>query len=223
MEPRYLRNVPSISHEEQALLKQKKVIVLGCGGLGGYLIEALLRMGIGSITAVDGDVFEESNLNRQLLSTTENLGRNKALSAAEHAALVNPGIEFHAVTEFLSETNAQSLISGQDLVLDALDNIPSRLIVEDTCRTLGIPIIHGAVNGWMLQAAVVMPASGLLHTLYAEACEPAEKSTLPMSAQLCAAIQCAEAIKLLCGREVSLKNKLLMGDLLCGQWESAAF
>lgn len=220
MEARYLRNIPAITREEQELLQQKKVLVLGCGGLGGHLIETLLRMGIGSITAVDGDVFEESNLNRQLLATAKTLGKNKALAAAEHAAFVNPEVTFRAVPEFFCGSNAEELLSGQDLVLDALDNIPARLLLEDTCEAFGIPLAHGAVSGWQLQASLILPGSRLLHRLYASAQEADEKSTLPMTAQVCAAIQCTEAVKLLCGRSSSLENKLLVGDLLCQQWDT---
>ena len=85
MDLRYSRNIPAISPEEQAALKDKKVLVLGCGGLGGYIIENLLRMGVGAITAVDGDSFDESNLNRQLLAAEKTLGINKAIAAAQRA------------------------------------------------------------------------------------------------------------------------------------------
>ncbi|MBR6653298.1 MAG: ThiF family adenylyltransferase, partial [Oscillospiraceae bacterium] len=89
MDLRYSRNIPAISPEEQDTLKGKKVLVLGCGGLGGYIIENLLRMGVGAITAVDGDSFDESNLNRQLLATEKTLGTNKAIAAAQRANAVN--------------------------------------------------------------------------------------------------------------------------------------
>lgn len=223
MEHRYARNIPAISREEQALLRRKKVLVLGCGGLGGCLVESLTRMGVGSITAVDGDVFEESNLNRQLLATSYTLGKNKAEAAAERAALIDPNIEFRAVVEFFDERNAKALLAGQDLVLDALDSIPARLLLEDTCEAFGIPLAHGAVNGWQLQASLIMPGSRLLHRLYASAQEADDKSTLPMTVQACAAITCAEAVKLLTGAAPSLKNKLLIGDLLHQEWEVLEF
>ena len=223
MEHRYYGNIPAISPDEQAALKAKSVLVLGCGGLGGYIIENLLRMGIGRVTVVDGDSFDETNLNRQLLCAADTLGMNKARAAKLRAGAVNPLVEFRAEENFLDVTNAVEIISGHELVMDALDNVGSRLLMEEVCAGLGIPIIHGAVSGWVLQAALVTPGSGLLHMLYAGSPDIKTTSTLPMTAQLCASLQCAEALKLLCGREPSLENRLLTADLQHMQWEYADF
>lgn len=220
MDTRYLRNIPAISPEEQEALKHKRVLVLGCGGLGGYIIENLLRLGIGHITAADGDSFDETNLNRQLLSSTENIGAGKAAEAARRARSVNPQVNFTAVPEFFTADNAQRLIRGHDLAIDALDSIEARLLTEEQCGQAGIPLVHGAVNGWLLQVSVIRPGSSILQTLYEAANTPADKSTLPVTAQICAAIQCAEALKLLCGRPSSLETKLLTADLAHMQWET---
>ncbi len=219
MESRYSRNIPAITPEEQDALGRSRVLVLGCGGLGGYIIENLLRMGVGHITAVDGDVFDESNLNRQLLSLEDNVDCRKAEAAALRAKAVNSNVEFTAVSEFFTAENAKALVSGHDLVMDALDNAEARLLLEDTCGELDVPFVHGAVNGWILQAAVVTPGSRLMHTLYAAPAKSENKSTLPMVAQLCAAQQCSEAVKLLCGRPSAIENRLLVGDLEQLQWE----
>ena len=216
MEERYTRNIPAISAEEQAALAQKRVLVAGCGGLGGNLIEHLTRMGVGEITAVDADRFEVSNLNRQLLSSPALLGEEKALAAAERAARVNPAVRVTAVAEFLDEANADALLQGQDLALDALDSAPARLLLEDACARQGVTLVHGAVQGWSVQAAVVPPGSGLLHRLYDSASAPAQnalKTVLPFTAAFCAAVQAAEAVQLLCGRPAELSEKLLLADL----------
>ena len=97
MEPRYERNIPAVSPEEQETLSGKRVLVAGCGGLGGYIIEYLVRMGVGELTVADGDVFEPSNLNRQLLSGSDTLGRGKAAAAAARARNVNPSVKVTAV------------------------------------------------------------------------------------------------------------------------------
>ncbi len=110
MEERYSRNIPSVSAEEQAALARRRVLVAGCGGLGGYLIEYLARMGVGEITAVDGDMFEPSNLNRQLLSTQALLGTGKALAARERVRAVNPAVAVRAVEAFLDGENAGGLV-----------------------------------------------------------------------------------------------------------------
>ncbi|MBR2329566.1 MAG: ThiF family adenylyltransferase [Clostridia bacterium] len=219
MDLRYSRNIPAISPEEQDTLKGKKVLVLGCGGLGGYIIENLLRMGVGAITAVDGDSFDESNLNRQLLATEKTLGTNKAIAAAQRANAVNSQVSFIAIDSFFTAENAKEIVSGHDLVIDALDSIEARLLLEDVCAKLEVTIVHGAVNGWVMQAAVIPPGERLMHILYASPAEHREQSTLPMTAQLCAAMQCSEAVKLLCGHSSALENRLLTGDLQQLEWE----
>ncbi len=157
MDERYSRNLPAVSEEEQAVLARRRVLVAGCGGLGGYLIEYLARMGVGEITAVDGDLFEPSNLNRQLLAVPSLLGTSKVLAAALRAGEVNPSVKFRAVEAFLAPHNADALVRGQDLVLDALDNIPARLLLEDACAAAGVTIVHGAVRSWSIQAAIIPP------------------------------------------------------------------
>ena len=219
MDDRYSRNIPAVSAEEQALLARKRVLAAGCGGLGGYLIEYLARMGVGEITAVDGDVFEPSNLNRQLLSAEALLGTSKALAAQARVRAVNPAVTVRAVEVFLDESNADELVRGTDLVLDALDNIPARLILEDACARAGVPIVHGAIQGWSIQAAVVPPGSGALRRLYGKAKAPADKTSLPFTPAFCAAIQAAEAVKLLCGRPSELEGKLLLADLRRMDWD----
>ena len=133
MEERYIRNLGALTEKECALLRTKTVFVAGCGGLGGFLIEMLLRLGVGTIRAADGDVFEASNLNRQLLSSPQALGQPKAEAAAKRAALVNPDVRFEAIPEFVTEENAAELIRGCDAVLDALDNIQTRRILARAC------------------------------------------------------------------------------------------
>lgn len=219
MEERYARNIPAVSAEEQAVLARKKVLVVGCGGLGGYLIEYLARMGVGEIAAADGDVFEPSNLNRQLLSTRDLLGTGKALAARERARAVNPAVAVRAVEAFLDEGNADELVRGRDLALDALDNVPARLVLEDACAREGVPIVHGAIRGWTAQVAVVPPGSGALRRLYGRAAAPAEKTSLPFTPAFCAAVQAAEAVKLLCGRPPALEGKLLLADLRRMDWD----
>lgn len=215
---RYSRNIPAISEKEQDQLKEKRVFIAGCGGLGGNIIENLVRMGIGHITAIDGDVFEASNLNRQLLSSEAAIGYSKAETAAKRAAAVNSDIDFRVTQTFLTEENAEELISGHDLVIDALDNVPARLWLEDACEKQNITIIHGAILGWNVQAAVVPPGSRLLHQLYQHGAS-SQKTSLPFTPAFCAAIESAEAVKYLCGRESDLSGKLLLADLQSLEWD----
>ncbi len=212
MEERYIRNLGALSEAECELLRRKTVLVAGCGGLGGYLIEMLLRLGVGEIRAADGDRFEASNLNRQLLSTPALLGKSKAEAAAERAAAVNPDMRFLAVAEFVTEENVGQLVQGCDAVLDALDNIASRSMLAAACTEARIPLIHGAICGWSAQAAIVMPGDGMMERIYPEGAALTSKASLPFTPPFCAALQTALCVRLLTGREIET-GKLYVADL----------
>lgn len=201
MQERYSRNVPALSEEACALLRTKKVCVVGCGGLGGNLLEQLARIGVGAIRAIDGDVFEPSNLNRQLLCTVDLLGTAKADAAAERIRRVNPDVAVESVHAFLDEQNAQILIQGCDVVLDALDNIDSRRILASACEKQNIPYVYGAISGWVAQAAVILPGDGMIGKLYPQGAAIRNKSVLAFAPALCASMQVALCTKLLTGRE----------------------
>ena len=213
MEERYIRNLGALTEAECALLREKTVLVAGCGGLGGYLIEMLLRLGVGEIRAADGDRFEASNLNRQLLSAPSLLGRSKAETAAERAASVNPDVRFVAVPEFVTEANVDELVRGCDAVLDALDNIASRRMLARACAEAKIPMIHGAICGWTAQAAIVLPGDGMIDRIYPEGAALKSKASLSFTPPFCAALQTALCVRLLTGREVEA-GKLYVADLL---------
>ena len=218
MEARYKRNIPALSGAECALLRRKKVAVIGCGGLGGHIIDQLARIGIGSMTVVDGDVFEETNLNRQLLSEVSLLGCSKAEAAANRIARVNPDVEVRAVEAFLDEANAADLISGCDAVLDALDNIDARKILAKACTRAGIPYIYGAIRGWVAQAAVSMPGDGLVELLYPAGTVIRDKSVLSFTPSLCASMQTSLCVKVLTGRPVE-SGRLYYFDMLNMEFE----
>ena len=202
MEPRYARNIPALTEEECLALRKKKVLVVGCGGLGGHIIDQLARLGIGHLRVVDGDVFDESNLNRQLLSEVPLLGPGKAKAAADRVRRVNPNVTVEAVEHFLSGENVHPLLEGCDAVLDALDNIGSRKTLAAACAEKNIPYIYGAISGWVAQAAVSMPGDGLIEALYPEGTEIFDKSVLSFTPALCASLQVSLCVKLLTGRPV---------------------
>lgn len=189
------------------------VFIAGLGGLGGWLLEHMLRLGPEFIRAADGDVFDESNLDRQLLSSPLRIGQAKAAAAAERAALVAPQVRFEAVPEFVTEANCAELLSGCRLALDGLDSVAARLTLERGCAELGIPLVHGAVGGWFFEAGTVPPGSGMLGRVYPGGREPERKRTHSSVVSACAAVQAAEAEKLLTGKEPALWGRLLMADL----------
>ena len=219
MKTRYERNVPALTEAECEALRRKRVLVVGCGGLGGHLIEMLARIGIGALRVVDGDVFEPSNLNRQLLSEVPTLGLSKAKAAATRINRVNPEVEVEAVTENMTEVNVHELLQGCDAVLDGLDNIESRRVLASACTRAGIPYIYGAVNGWVAQAAISMPGDHLVDILYPKDVVIKNKSVLSFTPALCASIQVSLCVKLLVGRAVET-GTVCYFDLLNQEFET---
>lgn len=219
MKTRYERNVPALTEAECEALRRKRVLVVGCGGLGGHLIEMLARIGIGALRVVDGDVFEPSNLNRQLLSEVPTLGLSKAKAAATRINRVNPEVEVEAVTENMTEVNVHELLQGCNAVLDGLDNIESRRVLASACTRAGIPYIYGAVNGWVAQAAISMPGDHLVDILYPKDVVIKNKSVLSFTPALCASVQVSLCVKLLVGRAVET-GTVCYFDLLNQEFET---
>lgn len=213
---RYERNMKMLSKEENSKLKSFKVCVIGCGGLGGYIIEMLGRLGIGHITAVDGDVFDESNLNRQLLSNCNNLGKSKAMEAKERMKLVNPEIEVQTITDRITEENILSVFSDQDVIIDAVDNIKTRFLIKDAAGKLNKPMVHGAIAGWYGQVSTIFPGEKTLEKIYPRKVEKGIEKELgnpSFTPALVASIEVSEVLKILLGRGELLRNKVLRIDL----------
>ncbi|MDL2297758.1 HesA/MoeB/ThiF family protein [Synergistaceae bacterium OttesenSCG-928-D05] len=154
---RYERNIGTTGLEGQAKLLRSKVAVAGCGGLGGWIVEMAARMGFGEIAVADGDVFSDSNLNRQLLATEENLGVRKAEAAARRVRQLNAVIDVHTETDYLDYARALRFLQGCDIVIDALDNNSSRKDLFRASSETGIPFVHGAIGGNFGQCGVFYP------------------------------------------------------------------
>lgn len=219
---RYQRNMNALSPEENNRLRDFHVVVVGCGGLGGYIIEMLARLGIGTLTVVDGDVFDESNLNRQLLSDEPNIGMPKVQAAVERISRVNSHVKVNPIHGLLNAENGLEIINGKDLVFDALDNVNTRLILEDLCEAAGVPLIHGAIAGWFGQVSTILPGDRTLHGIFLEGVNKGIETELGNPAftpALVASIEVAEGIKVLLGRDGILQNQLLTMDLLSQEYE----
>ncbi|HBT49287.1 MAG: Molybdopterin biosynthesis protein MoeB [Caldanaerobacter subterraneus] len=212
---RYDRNMNMLSKEENERLRSFKICVVGCGGIGGYVIEMLGRLGIGYITAVDRDVFEDSNLNRQILSNVEVLGKSKALEAKERMKRVNPDVYVNPIISEFNKENAKDIIKGHDIVIDALDNIETRLLLQDVCEDLNIPFVHGAIAGWYGQVTTVFPGDRTLDILYKKRVLKGIENELgnpSFTPALVASIQVSEALKVLIGRGEILRKEILYID-----------
>lgn len=219
---RYLRNLGTIGIEGQLKLLQSTVAVVGLGGLGGYVVEALTRMGVGRLFLIDGDRFEDHNLNRQLFSREANLGREKAGAACERVRTVNEAVEAVGVHETLTEENLPELLEGADVVVDALDSLAVRLVLQDGAAKLGIPMVHGSIGGFLGQVMTIMPGDRGLHALYGDGSnlpehglewEMGTPAATPMAV---AAWEAQEVIKLLTGEGELLMGRLMVLDMASG-------
>ena len=153
------RQMSIVTRSEQERFKGGKITVIGCGGIGGETIEMLARMGIGELVLVDKDAFDLSNLNRQTLATIADLGLDKSAVAAEKVRLINPYVKVTTFNEHIDQSNIEKVIGDSDIVIDALDNVLTRVIVSRAAKEKGIPYIHGAIHGTLGQITVFLPNS----------------------------------------------------------------
>ena len=207
------RNIGAINLSEQEILSKKKVLIAGCGGLGGYAAEYLTRIGVGHIGLLDADIFSLSNLNRQLLSLMGNIGYCKAEEAKKRLLDIRSDISVNIYNVYLNEENSPDILRNYDVIIDAFDNFKSRLILEKTAAVLGIPLVFGAVQEWSAQVSVIYPGDFLLSRLCPEKEDNASPSVLSFTPALCAAIEAAEAVKILLDKDDILRKKLLIADL----------
>jgi molybdopterin/thiamine biosynthesis adenylyltransferase len=216
---RYVRNYGLLGFEGQLKLLRSCVAVIGLGGLGGYAVEGLARVGVGRLVLVDGDVFVDHNLNRQVLSCEGNLGRSKAHVAAERVQQINGAIELQFYAEYATSESLRHMLQGVDVVIDALDRLPARLMLQDAAAAADVPMVHGAIAGGMGQVMTILPGDGGLRALYGDGELPergaeAELGTPAPAPMLIAALQVQEAVKLLTGVGELLRGRLLFIDAL---------
>ena len=223
--PRYFRNIGLIGHTGQIKLLQSCVAVVGAGGLGSIAVELLARCGIGRIIVIDHDRFTEMDLNRQLMATEESLGEYKVTVAARRVKEINSAVEVIPHRKLITKENARELIEGSHVVVDALDNLPSRLIVQDACRDLGIPFVHGAAAGFSGQLITIFPEDRGLSLIYGSSDNLPVRGMevgvgiLSPTPVMIAAWQVQEVIKIITGVGKPLRNKLLLLDAAQGTAE----
>ena len=219
---RYLRNVGTVGLDGQAKLLRSTVAVVGLGGLGGFITEALARMGVGRLILVDGDVFEEHNLNRQLLSGESRLGVDKPEAARRRVSEINGAVEVTAHAMVLTNENLPQLLDGADVVVDGLDRLPTRLMLQDGVRALGIPMVHGSIAGFLGQVMTIFPGDLGLHSLYGDGADlpeqglEAQLGTPAATPMAVAAWEAQEVVKILTGRGEPLRHRLLVMDMETG-------
>jgi molybdopterin/thiamine biosynthesis adenylyltransferase len=221
MPRRYVRNLGTVGLAGQARLLRASVGVVGAGGLGGYVIEGLARMGVGRLVVIDGDVFEDHNLNRQLLSTQANLGHPKAEVARQRVSEVNSAVEAVAQTVLLSADNAAELLAGSDVIVDCLDRLTTRLVLQSAAEALGVPLVHGSIAGYLGQVMTIFPGDPGLRGLYGDGQVPERGIEVQLgnpaaTPMMVAAWQIQEVIKVLLGSGEPLRRRLLFMDAESG-------
>jgi molybdopterin-synthase adenylyltransferase len=222
---RYDRNFETLTRAQQAKLISSRVSVLGLGGLGGGVSEMLARTGVGHLTLIDGDVFEPSNLNRQLFCTEDLLGTAKALAAEKRIRAVNSTVQVRAVAQYADGGNLYDMIRESDLVVDCLDSIHSRFMLQEAAKKARIPLVAGAIAGVSGQVTVIFPEDKGYELIYGKKDQlPARgiesrTGNISYCALMVAALQSSECIKVLLDRGDVLRNKLLIMELWSNSFE----
>jgi molybdopterin-synthase adenylyltransferase len=205
---RYNRQItiPGWGNEGQEKLKRAKVVVAGAGGLGSAILIYLAAAGVGHIRVIDSDKVDTTNLNRQVLYTDRDIGREKALAAKERLESLNSDIRVEAAVSLIGEENASDLVADCPIV-DAMDNLPTRFLLNRVAVQRKLPLFHGAVYSWEGRATTIIPEkTPCLQCLY-QGVLPGKPPVVGVTPAVIGCVQAAEVIKYLLG----------MGDLLTGR------
>ncbi len=200
--------------EGQEKLKRARIIIAGAGGLGSPIAIYLAAAGVGVIRIIDHDRVELSNLNRQVLHWDKDIGKRKVDSSAEKLKKLNQGVEIEALAETITEANVSQLVAGFDLIVDAMDNLPTRYLLNKAAIDKNIPFFHGAVYGFEGRAMTIIPGkSACLSCVYRGAIPPKEKfPVIGVTPAVVGCIQATEVIKYIVGIGELLTNRLLVYD-----------
>ncbi len=225
---KYLRSFGTVGWEGQLKLAQAKAVVIGVGGLGGSIAEGLARLGVGRLALMDGDSFAEHNLNRQLFSTEATLGCLKVEVAQERLTSVNSYTQVEAYPEYATRENLPGVLAGAQLVMDALDRLPQRLMLQDVAQELGIPMVHGAIAGMVGQVMTIFPGDTGLRAFYRVEDLPEQGAEVRLGCptatpMMVAAWQVQEALKIITGCGEPIINRVLFMDAQSGRVDSLRF
>lgn len=220
MEERYSRQIiiPEIGAEGQARLRQARVLVVGCGGLGSPVLLYLASAGVGTLGVADSDKVSLSNLNRQILYETADLERSKALITVRRLRALNPDVRAIPYEERVLMDNGPALVRQFDLVVEASDNLETKDLMNTLCVEAGIPLVWGAVQRFEGQMGTVLPGAACRRCVFPALPEPgtyptpAELGVLGAAAGVIGSLQAMEALKVLLGVGKTLANRLLLWE-----------
>jgi molybdopterin/thiamine biosynthesis adenylyltransferase len=212
---RYKRQImiQGLGEEGQEKLKRARVFLAGVGGLGSPAALYLAAAGVGNLRIVDSDVVELTNLNRQILHWTKDVGRNKVDSAGSKLRELNPQVNVETIKERISEDNVRDLLSGYDLIVDAMDNLPTRYLLNQAAMEKKIPLFHGAIRGFEGRAMTIIPGkTACLMCIYQGVNISEKVPVIGVTPAIIASIQATEAIKYITGIGQLLTNRFLVYD-----------
>ena len=220
---RYERHIslPEIGEKGQQKLLESRVVIIGAGGLGSPAALYLAAAGVGTIGVVDMDTVEESNLQRQILHSTETIGKNKVDSAEKTLSALNPDVNVITYNTLLNKDNAIEVIENYDVVVDGTDNLQTRYLINDASVKTGIPVVHGSIFQYEGQITVFDPKNGPTYRDVFP--EPPENGTAPNCSEagvlgvlpgIVGSIQALETIKLILGIGEGLSGRLIVFDAL---------
>ena len=205
--------IPGLGEEGQEKLKQAKVFIAGAGGLGSPASTYLAAAGVGVIRVVDHDRVELSNLNRQVLYWDNDIGRSKVASAIDKLRKLNQEVEIEAIQETITEANISQLVAGFDLIVDAMDNLPTRYLLNKAALNKNIPFFHGAIYGFEGRAMTIIPGkTACLRCVYRGVIPEEKFPVIGVTPAVIGCIQATEVIKYIVGIGKLLTNRLLVYD-----------
>jgi adenylyltransferase/sulfurtransferase len=210
---RYQRQIMLFGEAGQEKLKAAQVVIAGAGGLGCPVATYLAVAGVGHIKIIDHDTVERTNLNRQILHWEMDIGVAKTDSAGEKLRAVNPGIEVEAVRVTINEETAPGLVRDADAIVDAMDNYPTRYLLNHLACQFGIPLFHGAIRGFDGQATTIVPGkTACLSCIFPKAPPKEIFPVVGVTPGIIGMIQANEVLKYLLGTGELLGNRLVIWD-----------
>jgi adenylyltransferase/sulfurtransferase len=217
---RYRRQILLFGDDAQEHLKTAHIFIAGAGGLGSPVAIYLAVAGVGTITIVDYDTIDRSNLNRQILHSDRDVGKKKTVSALETLREYNPDISVTAIDATITNSNARELVGTADGIVDALDNYPVRYLLNRVALEKNIPFFHGAIRGFYGQATTIIPSkTACLECIFPKAPPKEVFPVLGATAGVIGAVQANEVIKYLTGKGTLLAGRLFTWDGLCAAAE----
>ena len=205
--------IPGLGESGQEKLKEARVVIAGSGGLGSPIALYLTAAGVGTLRIIDNDIVELSNLNRQILYWDKDIGKEKAKSAYDKLTQLNKNVTIETIDATIDETNVYDLTAGFDVIVDAMDNLPTRYLLNKAAIEHKMPFVHGAVSGLEGRAMTVIPGESACIRCVYHAMPPKVKfPVLGTTPAVIGAVQATEVIKFLTGIGTLLTNRLLIYD-----------